>query len=293
MQHLVIGASGQVGGYLTAALRKAGYAVTGTYFKNIQPDLTFLDISDSRAVQVLIADVQPAVIYLPASLTNVDYCETHPDEAYRHNVLGVKHVVQASRPLAKLVYFSSDYIFDGLNGPYREDEPANPLCVYGRQKLIAEHYIALHAPAYLIIRTTVVYGWETQGKNFIYRLLQSLRQGQTITVPDDQVGNPTYAPDLILAVLELVHGQASGVFNVAGRERVSRYEFALAAARAFGMPTGLIQPVSTKDLGQTAPRPLSAGFHVDKAEQELHRPLWGYLDGLEDMARGPGEEQGR
>ena len=283
--HLIIGASGQVGEHLVYAAADAGFEAIGTFYSYPVLGMQRLDIRSRTEAQSLIAKVRPAFVYLPAALSNVDYCELHPEEVYLTNVVGVRNVVQlANSAEAKLVYFSSDYVFDGRDGPYREDDPANPICEYGRQKLIAEHCVALHARDYLIVRTTVVYGWERQGKNFVYRLLSTLRAGQTLRVPVDQIGNPTYAPNLAQAVVELALADAKGVYHVVGPERVNRYEFACEAASVFGLDSRLIQPVATSQLGQTAPRPLNAGMVTDKATAKLTTPLIGYRDGLKAMA---------
>ena len=283
--HLIIGASGQVGEHLFRAARDAGFEASGTHHSRPVPGMQWLDICDQTEVQSLILKLPPAVVYLPASLSNVDYCELHPEEGYATNVVGVRNIVKTVNDVgAKLVYFSSDYVFDGKNGPYYEDDPANPICEYGRQKLISEHYVALHARDYLIVRTTVVYGWERQGKNFLYRLLNTLKAGQTLRVPVDQVGNPTYAPNLARAVVELALSDAVGVYHVVGPERVNRYEFACEAASVFKLDRNLIQPVATSELGQTAPRPLNAGMVVDKVATKLTTPLMGYRDGLRAMA---------
>lgn len=283
--HLIIGASGQVGEHLVRAASLAGFETFGTYYSHPVEGMQQLDVRSRKEVQSLIMNVRPAVVYLPASLTNVDYCERHPEKGYAANVIGVCNVVQAVNDIgAKLVYFSSDYIFDGEAGPYREDDPVNPICEYGRQKVIAEHYVALHVRDYLIVRTTVVYGWERQRKNFICRLLSTLEGGDILRVPVDQVGNPTYAPNLAQAVIELACSDAKEVYHVVGPERINRYEFACEAARVFGLDTGLIKGIPTCELGQVAPRPLNAGMVVEKAADELKVSLVGYEEGLRMMA---------
>lgn len=286
MRAVVIGASGQVGEHLFSALEASGYQIWGTYYLHPFDELVKLNIEDRSRTMRLICDFNPTVIFLPASLTNVDYCEHNPEEGYKTNVVGTKNVVAAANQVgAKLVFFSTDYIFDGRNGPYRESDPANPICEYGRQKLIAEHFISLCAQNFVIVRTTVVYGWERQGKNFVSRLIRSLQAEQVVRVPDDQIGSPTYAPDLARACVELVERDARGVFNVAGRDRTSRYQFALEVARIFNLDADLVQPVATSKLGQGASRPLNAGFVVEKAEQALGRELLGYRKGLQRMAQ--------
>jgi dTDP-4-dehydrorhamnose reductase len=281
---LVIGASGQVGEHLYRLLKAQTPYVSGTYHRTQQPGLRTLDIRDAAAVRQLCTDLAPDVIYLPASLTNVEYCESHPDESYRSNVQGVANVVRVAREInAKLVYLSSDYIFDGTDGPYDEGALPNPLCVYGWHKLLAEHNIMQHLDDYLIVRTTVVYGWEKQGKNFVARLVRELRQGERMRVPADQIGSPTYAPDMAAAIIDLVWLGQRGVFHVVGRERASRYEFAQAAAAAFGLDAALLDPFDTSTLAQVAKRPLSAGMRVAKVEAILDRPMVPYVEGLSLM----------
>lgn len=288
--HLVIGASGQVGEHLLRAASDARFEAAGTHHSHPAPGTRRLDVRRPEEVTELIAGLRPSVVYLPASQTNVDRCETEPEEGYAVNVEGVRNVVRAANGVgAKLVYFSSDYIFDGRAGPYREDDPASPVNEYGRQKLAAEHHVALHAHDYLVVRTTVVYGWERQGKNFICRLIDTLKAGRTLKAPADQIGSPTYAPNLARASVELAASGATGVYNVVGPERVSRYGFAREAARVFGLDESLVQAVTTDELHQAAARPLNAGMLVDRAAARLTVRLTRYRDGLKEMAAKEGD----
>jgi dTDP-4-dehydrorhamnose reductase len=244
-----------------------------------------LDVRERAEVESVIRSLGPAIVYLPASLTHVDYCELHPEQTSEINISGVQNVIDAINAVgAKLVYFSSDYIFDGRSGPYSEDDQPSPICEYGRQKLAAEELIRRQVSNHLIVRTNVVFGWERQGKNFIFRLLNSLKEGSRVTVPSDQISSPTFAPDLARAVVELALSDATGVYNVAGTELASRYEFAREAARVFVLESDLIAPVTTAELGQAAPRPLNAGMVIDKASARLKTPLMSYREGLKSMA---------
>ena len=282
--NLVIGASGQVGDHLVRVLEEQGQKVVGTFNGHPVSGYELLDIRRRDAVQHLMTSVHPSIVYIPASLTNVDTCEQYPDEGYAVNVGGLCNVVEVGNAIgARLVYFSSDYIFDGKSGPYAEDDPANPICEYGRQKLMAEHYLALHAANCLIVRTTIVYGWERLGKNFVSRLVNTLQLGQTLKVPVDQIGNPTYASNLAQVVVEMVNSGADGVFHVVGPERASRYEFALEAAHVFGLDEKLILPVTTPELGQLASRPLNAGMTSVRIAAVADTPMIGYREGLQKM----------
>lgn len=284
---LIVGASGQVGHHLALAAARRGLAWSGTCHTNPRSGLSTLDIRDSDAVTETVRAVQPHCILAPAAATHVDRCELQAQAAYRVNVLGVGNLIAAANEVgATLVYFSSDYIFDGAAGPYDERAPANPLSQYGLQKLIAEHLIMQRADNPLIVRTTVVYGPEPQGKNFICRLLSALRKGREIAVPEDQFGTPTYAPTLADAVFDLLAAGHRGVVNVAGRQLGARDEFARETARVFGEDPTLVRPVVTAELGQSAPRPLRAGLCTELTERRLGRELPGYAAGLRLMSMG-------
>lgn len=283
---LIIGSSGLVGEHLIKYAEKSGQSVIGTYYKHNTLGLKYLNICSFDEVLNALSSWKPQIVYLPASLTNVDYCQLNPQESYTINVTGVQNIVVAANKIkAKLVYFSSDYIFDGLNGPYKEDDPANPICVYGHHKVLAEHFISLHSHDFLIIRTTVVYGWEQQGKNFIYRLIKTLQTQQPIKVPIDQIGNPTYAPNLAQVSIALAGADAQGVYHVVGPERVSRYEFSIKATKFFNLDSSLVIPVTTLELNQVAPRPLNAGMTANKVTTAVDVPLVNYLDGLQTMQK--------
>jgi dTDP-4-dehydrorhamnose reductase len=218
-------------------------------------------------------------------MTNVDRCQTEPQESHAVNVGGTANVAGACRAAGcRMVFVSTDYVFDGSAGPYSEDDPPRPISEYGVQKLAGEHLVSTGVPGWLIVRTTVVYGWEAQGKNFVQRLVKSLKAGQKVRVPRDQVGSPTYAPNLADAMAELGEKRAQGVFNVAGNELASRYDFAVFAATVFGLDPGLLEPVETSALGQPAPRPLKAGMKVEKAQAVLDTRLLGYREALPLMA---------
>lgn len=286
MRALIIGASGQVGGHLVASLTNSGHEVHKTHYSHPAGNSKPLDIMDKSAVQNFVAGIRPTHIFLPAAAANVDACEKNPQETYAINVLGVANVVEAANQIrARLIYYSSDYIFDGRKGLYKENEPPNPICEYGRQKVYAEHHIAAFCADYLILRTTVVYGWESQQKNFVIRLIDTLKNKKSIQVPMDQVGTPTYAPNLARASIRLAETSEQGIFHITGPEPVSRFEFARETARVFDLPAELIVPVSTQALGQAATRPLNLGLDVTKASNLLDFPLLGYKEGLQKMAQ--------
>jgi len=263
MRVLVIGASGLVGSAALHAFKQAGHEVTGTYRRHQAADLVYLDLSVSQSIRDLVDRVAPEVVLIPAALTNLEYCEGHPEETYAANVTNVRRVVDACADVQPLiVYYSTDYIFDGRDGPYAEESEPRPLNVYGHSKLAAERVVQDYA-RHLIVRTTVVFGWRRDSMNFAMQLLRTLAAGKTMRVPDDQVGNPTLAHYLGDVTVRLVEAEAHGVVNVSGRDRLDRYTFALELARALGLDENLLIPTSTAALGQRAVRPLNGGFALD------------------------------
>jgi dTDP-4-dehydrorhamnose reductase len=281
MKALVIGASGLVGSYLIQTCHQRGWQVTGTYHNFAQPNFLPLEITDKVAVRSLLQQLQPNVVFLPAFCSNVDYCEQHPEETYQINVVGCLNVAQATRDVgAKLVFYSSDYVFNGENGPYQETDQPDPICVYGRQKLEVEQKISELLDDYLICRIAWVYGQEEQGKNFVLRVISTLKNNQIIRVPQDQIGSPTLANDIAEASCRLVEVGAQGLFHTTGIDCMNRYQFALKVAEVFGLQTDTLVPVITSELNQAAARPLKCGTRCDHLRQTLNWNSRGVVDGL-------------
>jgi dTDP-4-dehydrorhamnose reductase len=284
MRALVIGASGQVGAALQARLTARGHSVTGTYHRVPQPGLLPLDVGDFVGVARLVAETMPDWVFCPAGLTHVDFCEDHHEEAFRANRDAPAAAARAAASArAGFVYYSTEYIFDGVAGPYGEDDPPRPLSVYGRSKLEGERAVQDANPRALVVRTTVVYGPEPQGKNFVYQLLRRARAGEPITVPADQRSSPTYNQDLAAATVEAAERALTGVLHVAGPTVLDRHAFALAVCAAFGLNPGRVTAVPTATLGQRAARPLNAGLKIERARGLLATPLRGPKEGLEAM----------
>jgi len=281
MKSLIIGASGLVGGYLYKRFSALEEAV-GTAFPEKQRDFLFLDIRDASALRKLFLEYKPQIVLCPAAISNVEFCQEHPDESRSVNIEGLSNVIKESkRSNSRLVFFSSEYVFDGRNGPYLEDELPNPINEYGKEKLEIENLIQRELSNYIIVRTTVIYGWEKEGKNFIMHMLKNLRQAIPMKVPVDQFSSPTYAGDLADAVGELVSAGHKGIFNIVGSQVINRFEFAKIACDVFGLNPGLLIPVKTSQLNQKAARPLNAGLKIGKVsgliKTALHPPLQGLI----------------
>jgi dTDP-4-dehydrorhamnose reductase len=223
-------------------------------------------------------------IYCIAGMTNVDGCEETPELAYHTNCRGPEMLARvASGRGIPFVYFSTEYIFDGMDGPYREEAQSNPLSAYGRSKWEGELAVLAACSHALVLRTTVVYGQDFGQKNYVYSLMRALVAGNAIRVPQDQISTPTYNRDLAIATVALVHRGATGIFHACGPERMDRYEFARSVAAYLSLDGSLLSRVPTSLLGQKAPRPLSAGLCIDKLRR-LHPDLRmrSLADGLAD-----------
>lgn len=229
------------------------------------------DITSKKEVLNLAAACDPEVIINCAAMTNVDACETERELAWKINVVGVENLVEAAkRTNARIVHVSSDYIFDGKAGPYTEDDRPEPISYYGKTKLASENAVRVSGLPFMIARTMVLYGYAAGVKpNFALWLIQSLEKRDQVRVVDDQYGNPTLVDDLAYGIMRGVEIGRTGVYNIAGRDIVSRYDFALNLARVFDLDAGLISPIKTVQLHQPAHRPLKSGLVTLKAEVEL------------------------
>ncbi|GAC1461259.1 MAG: dTDP-4-dehydrorhamnose reductase [Candidatus Limnocylindrales bacterium] len=266
MRALIIGASGLVGG---ALLRQLGADAVGTFHTRAHPGLRPLDARDQQAVGVLIRAVAPEVIYFPAANANVDWCEREPAAAEAANLGPLRATLAAAAGIPLLAY-SSDYVFDGQAGPYRETDATAPLSVYGRLKVDLEALVL--AAGGTVIRPTWVFGAEPEpAKNFVLRLVASLRRGEPARLPGDQIATPTDADDLARASIRIAGlGSAGrGIWHIAGPDRLAKDAFGRIVAEAFGLDPALISGVPTAELAQAAARPLDGGLRCERYRRQF------------------------
>jgi dTDP-4-dehydrorhamnose reductase len=241
-----------------------------------------LDITRRQDVRNIIEEFEPEFIINAASGTEVDRCETEREIAWRTNVGGVENILSAAKLTGStLVQLSTDYIFDGKNGPYDEYARPNPLNYYGRTKLAGENLISSAGIPAVIVRTMILYGLGAKVKpNFGLWLLKNFIDEKPMRIVDDQIGNPTLVDDLAYAILQLIERNRTGIYHIAGPDLMSRYDFALAFADVFGFNRKLITPVKTTALKQAAARPLKSGFITLKAQTDLGVKMSGVERGL-------------
>jgi len=284
---LIVGGSGQIGQHLTDTLSRSSSPVIGTYFRNPWPGLVQLDASNPEQVMEVVSQVRPRLIINASNAQGgADACEKDPDLATRHHFENGRNLADAAHKHGvKFVQISTDYVFDGKAGPYAETSPTNPISELGRAKLKVEDYVLDQAPDSLVIRTTFVFSWTPESKtpNFAMQILNNSRDGREMRVPTDQIGNVTYSPNFCDALIELTQKDATGLFHLAGTTRCSKYDWAIKVTEAFDLNPGLIHGATTAELGQPAPRPLEAGFRLDKAQGVLGTHLMTLQEALQDM----------
>jgi dTDP-4-dehydrorhamnose reductase len=253
------------------------------------PDITYhsLDITNRNKVIDFIRFHHPDLIVNAAAYTDVDGCETHPQEARAVNMEAVETLVEICRKQKiRMIHLSTDYVFDGENGPYAEEDIPHPVSYYGKTKLESEKAIRSSGIDFTIVRTNVLYGWGKKVKaNFLLWLLEKLSQNEKIEIVTDQLNNPTLADNLSACMLEMTERNLTGIFHVGGAEYLSRYDFALQVADKFGFDKSLISPVQTALLAQSASRPKRGGLKIEKARKFLRTKLLNVEEGLIQVER--------
>lgn len=283
---LIIGANGLVGRRIGKSLFDKGIKWIGTCNRRSQKDFFSLDITDSVAMADIFAQVSPKIVFHCANLAGgVDFCERNPEGAKKFHLEATKEIANHCKTSgAVLIFISTDYVFDGCDGPYKEESPVNPLNLYGRLKLESERWIQDNVKRYLIIRTTNVYGWdpETLTPNYIMGLYRSAKEGKPFNAPSFLWGNPTYVGDLADAIVELYTKQACGVFHIVGSSFVNRLEWAIKACEILALDSSVIKEIKEPPQNMTA-RPLRSWLSADKFRNSYATFLRDLYDGLRQV----------
>lgn len=267
MKVLIIGSSGLVGGNVHNYFSEVtDWNLVGTYNKfEVAPFIQF-DASAIDGWSDNIKNVKWDVIIHTGALTHVDKCEDEPELSKLLTVQSTANLCSlAKKHNSKLVYISTDYVFNGENGPYREDDQTDPLCVYGHHKLDSENIIKSNLSDYLILRVTNVYGDEVRGKNFLSRTISQLKNdgNVSITAPSDQYATPVNALDIAKAMFLLIRDCKNGVYHIASTDYLNRVQF-LKRINSYFDNKLIIKPVITHQLNQSAKRPLMGGLLSEK-----------------------------
>ncbi len=244
-----------------------------------------LDLRDHDAIRAVLREVSPKMVLNAAALTDVDACEDAPDEAHAVNAVAPEILANASKAAGALfIHVSTDYVFDGA-GPATESTKPNPLGAYGRTKLDGERRVLAADPAALVLRMSGVFGWNrlSPKTNSVTWILKMVEAGQEVRLFRDQRISPTYAKTGAQVAMDLAAMEARGVFHVASRDCLSRFEMGEAVVEAFGIPGAKLVPVTMGSIALKAPRPPAPCLVVKKVEETLKRPMPGFRAGLEDM----------
>jgi len=245
-----------------------------------------VDITNKKAVNELITSLKPAAVFHTAARTNVDQCELEMEQALKVNGTATGYIaLGCAKVNAHLCYISTDYVFDGKKGNYSETDLPKPVNQYGRSKLLGEQEVGCLGDRWkwTICRSSILYGAFKKRFNFAVWVIEELKAGNTIRVVTDQSGSPTLADDLAEACIQLWCKGARGVYHVAGREAISRYDLALRICDVFGLDKSLVEPVGTPELKLRATRPANASLDVSRVQKMLGRKMLDVNEGLERM----------
>jgi dTDP-4-dehydrorhamnose reductase len=245
-----------------------------------------LDVTNGIAVNNFILLHKPNVIIHAAAMTQPDPCEENPVECWNINVTATRFLVDAAKAIdARFIYISTDFVFDGLHGPYKETDEPGPVNYYGSSKLAAEKSVTTSGLQWAIIRTVLVYGNILVGNrsNIISWVKENLENNRPIKVVSDQWRTPTYVEDLAKGILLVLGKNVTGIYHVSGEQGMSPYDMAVATADYLHLDKSLMTKVNADTFTQPARRPLHTGFVIDKAKKELGYQPISFKEALEKM----------
>lgn len=288
MNILITGATGLLGKSLVET-KDVSDKITGIYlgkYKAKDADgATYrsLDIQDEDAVRSVIRDNDIDVVIHTAGASDVDFCQTHYESAYGSNVVGTRNIINACEEKGiKSIYISTNAVFDGRHPPYKEDDITNPINKYGELKLECEAIVTGRIKDHIIVRPILMYGWNNinERKNLVTALLEKLPKGEPVNMVTDIYDNPLSSRQCAEAVWALMRKGSRGIYHVAGRDIVNRYEYAMEIADVFGLNRGLIKGVDSGFFPNIAPRPKNTSYSTKKLEREIGFSPLGLKEGL-------------
>jgi dTDP-4-dehydrorhamnose reductase len=278
MKVLITGANGFVGYYIVRDLLNSNYTVIATGrgtcrlpFKDTAFTYVPMDFTDPFSIHDVFETYKPDVVVHAGAMSQPDACELNQADAYMVNVEGTVHLLtNAEEQKCFFVYLSTDFVFDGKEGMYAEDDKTGPVNYYGRTKLEAEEAVKEYPYQWAIVRTVLVYGRSWSGRHNIVTLIKSkLEKGEEYNVVDDQFRTPTYVEDLSRGITTIVQKKATGVFHLSGKDVLTPYQLAIRTADHLSLSATRINRVTASSFSQPAKRPQRTGFKIEKARREL------------------------
>lgn len=290
MRVLVTGANGFLGQTLTDLLSGKGYDVIATGIGACRlpfhgrPLMHYeeMNFTNPEKVRAVFEKHKPDVVVHAGAQSKPDFCELHRDLAYGTNVEGTRYLLDASAIAGSFfIFLSTDFIFDGESGMYREEDEPAPVNYYGATKLMAEKEVKAYQHAWAIVRTVLVYGKPLTGRPTLLGIVkEKLEKGEEYSVVNDQVRTPTYVEDLANGILSIIEKKANGVFHLSGPDALTPYDMACMAADHLGLNKSLLKKVTAAVFKEPAKRPLKTGFVIEKAKKELGYEPVTFAEGL-------------
>jgi len=287
MKYLVTGSAGLIGNQLVHDLEKSGEIVYSCY-NNMKPVYgipTKLNLLNLEDIHKIFKKFQPDVVIHSAALTDVEKCEVDPQLANSLNVKATEVIAKEVEKISSyLMYISTDYIFDGKSGFYKETDSTNPLNNYGKTKLLGEKFIENETSKWSIIRTSTPFGIHSFKKTFPVWVYENLKINKKINILEDQFTSPTYVPNLSKMILEITSRSLEGFFHLSGSTKISRFEFAKMIATKLNLDLSLLNPVKIDNMAWKANRPIDSSLDVSKINAILKTKPYTIKQSLDDYA---------
>ena len=293
MKVLITGANGFLGYYLTEKLLSNGFVVVATgkgagrlpFSQERNFFYEPMDFTDPYAVHDVFEKHQPQIVVHGGAMSKPDDCELNQWQAYLVNVEGtVTTLVNAAEQKSFFLFVSTDFVFDGETGMYKEEDETNPVNYYGKTKIEAEELVKDYEHGWAIVRTVMVYGKPILSRaNILSIVKEKLEKGERYNVVDDQVRTPTYVEDLAEGIVQIIEKKATGIYHLSGKDVMTPYQMACKAADFLNLDKSLIDRVTAADFSQPAKRPEKTGLNITKARTELGFEPVSFEDGLKKM----------
>jgi dTDP-4-dehydrorhamnose reductase len=290
MKVLVTGANGFLGYYLIEQLLAKKHTVIATgkgdcrlpFLQQAGFNYVSMDLTDPFNVHDVFEMHTPDVVIHAGAMSKPDECEQNQWQAYTTNTEGTLTVLMnAAEHKSFFLFVSTDFIFNGERGMYKEEEPPSPVNFYGKTKAEAEDAVKDYEHGWAIVRTVLVYGKPQVGRSNILTIVkEKLEKGEEYNVVDDQVRTPTYVEDLAGGIISIIENKIKGVYHLSGEDVLTPYQMACLTADYLGLNKALIQKVTAASFSQPAKRPAKTGFVIDKAKKDIGYQPTSFQEGL-------------
>ena len=287
---LLIGGTGLLGKALIESC-PSDIQIYATYLRDLPPTISpnnflQLDIANKESINYLFQKLKPDFVIHLAGVGSVDYAEKNQPEAWAINVGGTQNVIEASQHVgAKLIYLSSNAVYDGAHPPYDEDSPRRPINYYGHLKVQAEDAVLKGCSEFAIVRPILMYGWHYSHarENPVTIWIRMLENQKAVKVVDDRFWQPLFVDDCADLVWKIIRKDKMGIYNIAGPDRLTLFKFALHTTKVFDLDPALIEPVPSSFFPTIAPRPVDTSFTLNRIRSVFAMQPLSVFAGLEHM----------